>query len=219
MNNFFVVHNSHLYSCLSAHPHVPIYLCELSNSHKHFTHNSTSFPHVKALNVVIVCNSQSSRLSLYHFFQWVFLSNVQQYSFLFVLFVFICFSVEFLMTDSFLFFFYIKNNLFFSTGHLRQNCLWEKRQRKITIFNILTAALHEETSVHKFMFNSQWSLIKLLRCVLLGFWACIEKSFALAEFRLKLTFFFFSLIKLGVLISGKREPKFSFVMETQKYCI
>lgn len=118
-----------------------------------------------------------------------------------------------------IFFFYIKNNLFFSTGHLRQNCLWEKRQRKITIFNILTAALHEETSVHKFMFNSQWSLIKLLRCVLLGFWACIEKSFALAEFRLKLTFFFFSLIKLGVLISGKREPKFSFVMETQKYCI
>lgn len=112
--------------------------------------------------------------------------------FYFCLFVFICLSVEFLMTVSYVFF-DIKNNLFFSTGHLRQNCLWEKRQRKITVFNILTAALHEETSVLKFMFNSQWSLIKLLRCVLLGFWACIEKSFALAEFRLKLTFFFFSL--------------------------
>lgn len=42
----------------------------------------------------------------------------------------------------------------------------------------------------KFILNTQWILIKCCRYVVLGFWACSEKSFVQTEFRLKSTSFF-----------------------------
>lgn len=72
----------------------------------------------------------------------------------------------------------------------RQKCLWEKRQREKTAFNILAAALQEETSVRKFILNTKWILIKCCRYVVLGFWVCNEKSFVQTEFRLKSPSFF-----------------------------
>lgn len=72
----------------------------------------------------------------------------------------------------------------------RQKSLWEKRQREKTAFNILPAAVQEETHVCKFILNTQWILIKCCRYVVLGFWACNEKSFVQTEFRLKSPSFF-----------------------------